>query len=268
MIDVVQLVREGKGYFEWAEVTSTFGDLKLKISVFRDAMKFDGQPAMTWHRDPIIGDTRIFDGVRLPASARELQQIADLLGCMLLTPKVIDLLWLQAGIKFDSIVNVHGVIVATTNITDLHEHIEAQVAKVGGDSGSKLVDSVGKYWCLINDLCTIGIVSGEDGACNYGWPAKVASGPGITPGVQVWQRPGFKHNLSHFDPSQTIRLMHPMATLVRADGAEEQVDLRVIANDPKLAPLFTHQGTLTYLRQKGVEPLAQLGTVVLPTVCV
>lgn len=264
MIDVVKLVQEGEGSFEWAEVISTYGDLKLSISVFRDAMKFDGMPAMTWHRDPIAGDTRVFDGVRVPATAGELQQIADMLGCMLLTPKVIDLLWLQAQLKFDSIVNVKGVIVATSNIHDVHEAIEAKIASLGGDDGAKLIDSVGKYWCLINELLGHPPVSGGECCCNYGWPAKVASGPGITPGTQVWQRPGFAHNILHFDPSQTIRLMHPLAILVRADGTEEQVALRVIASDPALAPLITHQSTLTYLRQAGVEPMPQLGTVTLP----
>ncbi len=263
-MDIVQLVRDGSGYFEWDEVLSTYGDLKLAINVFRDAMKFDGQPAMTWDRKPIAGDTRIFDGVRLPATAGELQQIADLLGCMLMTPKVIDMLWLQAGLKFDSIVNVKGEIVATSNIHDVHEAIEAKIASLGGDQGLGIVDSVGKYWCLINELLNHADVSGGDCCCNYGWPAKVASGPGITPGTQVWQRPGFAHNIFHFDPSQTIRLMHPMAILVHPDETEEVVDLRVIASDPALAPLITHQGTLTYLRQTGVEQLDPLPEASLP----
>lgn len=258
MIDVVQLVRDGKGHFAWAEVISSFGDLKLAINVFRDAMKFDGMPAMTWDRKPIAGDTRVFDGVRLPATAGELQQIADLLGCMLMTPKIIDLLWIQAGIKFDSIVNVKGQIVALCNIHDIHGAIESKITSLGGDDGTKLVDSVGKYWCLINELLNHASVSGGACCCNYGWPAKTASGPGITPGTQVWQRPGFAHNILHFDPSQTIRLMHPSAILIHPDGLEEIVDLRVIASDPNLAPLITHQGTLKYLRQAGVEQLDPL----------
>lgn len=267
MIDVVQMVRDGLGRYEWAEVISTYGDLKLRISVFRDAMKFDNMPAMTWKREPIPGDTRVFNGVRVPATAGELQQIAYLLGCMLMTPKVIDLLWLQAQLKFDSIVNSGSpsyTIVATMNINDVHDRIEAAITKAGGDDGTKLIDSVGKYWCLINELKGHPQVQGDYCACNYGWPAKVASGPGITPGVQVYQRPGFAHNKLHWDPSQTIRLMHPFAVLIRADGTEEQVDLRTLASDPSLAPLITHQSTLTYLVQEGIEPLDELGTILLP----
>lgn len=263
-MDIVQMVREGKGYFDWAEVISTHGDMKLAINVFRDAMKFDDQPAMTWDRKPIVGDTRVFDGVRLPATAGELQQIADLLGCMLLTPKVIDMLWLQAALKFDSIVNVKGQIVALTNIHDLHQAIENKITSIGGDDGTKLIDSVGKYWCLINELLNHAPVSGGECCCNYGWPAKTASGPGITPGTQVWQRPGFAHNILHFDPSQTIRLMHPSAILIHPDGLEEIVNLRDIASNPDLAPLITHQGTLTYLRQAGVEQLPEMGNITLP----
>ena len=268
MIDVVQLVKDRQGRFEWAEVVSEHQCYQLRISVMRDALKFDDMPAMTWKREPIAGDTRVFNGVRMPATAHELQQIADLLGMMLMTPKVIDLIWLQAGVKFDSVVNVKGEIVAVSNIHDVHEAIEAQVTKVGGDDGSKIVSCVGKYWCLIEQLTTKGMVSGDEAACNYGWFAKTASGPGLSPGTQCWQRPGYAHNKQHWDPSQTIRLMSPYALLVHPDGTEQNVDLHDIAQDTQFCALVTHDGKpLTYLRQKGVpvgELLSQNGVITLP----
>jgi hypothetical protein len=276
-MDVVQLVKDSKGKFEWTEVCSenARGD-KLFISVMRDAMKFDDMPAMTWDYKPVyvvkdgvkVEDDRLFDGVRMPATAHELQQIADLVSGMLMTPLVIGLLWLQAGLKFDSVVNVKGKIVATSNIHDVHEAIEAAITKLGGDDGTKLVDCVGKFWCLINDLNYKGIVEGDECACNYGWFAKQASGPGLTPGTQCWQRPGFKHNKQHWDPSQTIRFMYQWGRLVRADGSEKYVLLTDIAQDPDLCSLLTHDGKpLTYLRQKGVdklEPLVEPGVITLP----
>jgi len=210
VIDVVQLVREGKAKYEWAEIKSTHNGNTLFIKVFRDAMKFNEVPALTWDFKHISGDNRIFNGVRLPATAHQLQEIADLLDCMLLTPKVIDMIWLQAGLKFDAIVNIHGKIVATSNICDVHEAIEH---KIGTDDGTKLVSCVGKYWCLINELNNYGPIAGDECACNYGWFARAASGPGITPGTQCWQRPGFRHNKRHYDPSQTIRLMARLASL-------------------------------------------------------
>jgi len=279
-MDVVQLVKDGKGQFEWVEVCSEHGGNKLFISVMRDAMKFDNMPAMTWDYKPAyvykegvrVEDDRLFDGVRMPASAHELQQIADLINGMLMTPLVIGLIWLQAKLKFDSVVNIKGKIVAVSNIHDVHESIEKVIEGLGGDDGTKLVSCVGKYWCLIQQLASCGILHGDETCCNYGWFAKNASGPGLTAGTSCWQRPGFRHNKQHWDPSQTIRLMYKWGRLVRADGTEEHVLLTDIAQDPDLCPLITHDGKpLTYLRQKGVpelEPLVEAGVITLPEVTI
>lgn len=256
-MDVVQLVKDGKGKYEWYEVVSTSNGYQLYIKVLRDAMKFDDVPAMTWDFKPIAGDDRIFNGVRLPATAHQLQEIADLLGGMLLTPKVIDMIWLQATLKFDAIVNINGEIVATSNIHDVHEAIEKQTVS---DNGTQLISCVGKYWCLVNELPAKGSTQGDCVCCNYGWCAKQASGPGVTSGVSCWQRPGFAHNKQHWDPSQTIRIMHRKAWLVQPDGTKEYVDLHDIAADAQYAELLHHQGILTCLRQPGVselEPLAE-----------
>jgi len=272
MIDVVQLVRDGHGYFEWVEVVSEYQGYQLHISVMRDALKFDTIPALNYKRVPISGDSRVFNGVRLPATAHEMQQIADLLGCLLMTPKVIDLVWLNAGLRFDSIVNVKGQIVATSNIHDVHEAIEAAIAKMGGDDGTKLVSCVGKYWCLMELLALKGMVQGDYAACNYGWFAVKASGPGLTPGTQCWQRPGYAHNKQHVDPSQTIRLMSRYAVLTHPDGSEENVDLLDILQSDQLCPLLTHDGKpMTYLRQAGVpeeSPIEYSAPIVLPEIVV
>lgn len=254
-MDIVQLVKEGKCRYEWYEVVSTDNGTQLHIKVLRDAMTFDNIPALTWDFKPIAGDQRTFDGVRLPATAHQLQEIADLLGGMLLTPKVIDMIWLQATLKFDAIVNINGQIVAISNINDVHTAIEK---KISADNGTQLVSCVGKYWCLMNELPKYGMLYGDYTCCNYGWFAKHASGPGITPGTSCWQRPGFKHNKQHWDPSQTIRLMHRKAWLVHPDGTKESVDLHDIAADAKYAKLLHHQGVLTCLRQPGVDELAPL----------
>ncbi len=90
-MDVVQLVKDGKGIFEWSEVVSEHNGYKLYIKVFRDAMKFDNIEACTWNLKPLqsweADHGKIFNGVRLPATAHQLQQIADMLNCMMLTPK-------------------------------------------------------------------------------------------------------------------------------------------------------------------------------------
>jgi hypothetical protein len=87
--------------------------------------------------------------------------------------------------------------------------------------------------------------------------------------VKCWQRPGYKHNKDHIDPSQTIRLMFSEALLVSADGLEQYVTLQDVAADPELAPHIAFDGKpLTYLRQSNVPKMASNGTVVLPPVTI
>jgi hypothetical protein len=272
MIDIVQMVREGQGFFEWVTLTSDHQGFQLHVNVMRDALKFDGVPAMNFKRIPLRGDSRTFDGVRLPATAHEMQQIADLLNCVFLTPKVIDLVWLNARVKFDSVVNIKGQIVATSNIHDVHTAIQKAIQEAGGDNGTGIVSCVGKYWCLIEQLAHKGRVHGDYAACNYGWFAKRASGPGLTFGTQCWQRPGYRHNKLHLDPSQTVRLMGRHAVLIHPGGYEENVDVLDILQNDRLCPLLTHDGKpLTYLRQAGVpeeKPLERCAPFVLPEVII
>jgi hypothetical protein len=286
IIDVVEMVRTGEARYEWHWIISERRGHKLFVAVMRDAMKFDGLPMLNWHRDDRatldgnfgIGDARnlgsVFDGVRLPASARELQQIADLIGGMLMTPRIIDLVWLQAGIKFDAIIGSgepYNRRLADVNVTAAHQLIERRLGELGGDDVTQLVDSVGKQWCLVNELADgvslDGRKLGPDIACNYGWCSEGGSGPGLTQGVRCWQRPGFRHPDSHLDPSQTIRLMYTQGWYVPPNGEAAPVDLREIADDPALAFLLTHDGKrLRYLRQAGVPEEALLQEIATPPV--
>lgn len=276
MIDVVAEVKAGRGRFEWSDVRRELRDgndtFVLYVPVFRDAMKFDDVPELDW-AGHVIDDTKRYDGVRLPATAYQLQQIADLLDAMLLTPILIEELWLQARVKIDAVVNSgkpHYTRVADLGITHVHRLIEKALDEAGGDDGVSIVDSVGKYWCLINGLGADSGKSlyGTDTACNFGWCSSKGSGPGVTMRVRCWQRPGFKHNLEHHDPSQTIRLMSKHARLFH-NGLSSQVHLHDIAADPKLARLLHHMpGPLTYLRQLNVPVEHSLGTITLPEVVI
>jgi hypothetical protein len=281
-VDVVERVKSRKARWGWGTVVSEHNGHKLYIRVFKDAMKFDDVPAMTWDFRPIIKadgtvDETRYDGVRLPASAEELQQIADLTSCMLLTPRVVDLIWLQSTTRFDAIVNSgspYNQIVALMpivgkqphkggEITGISQMIDARIPAWGDGKG--IIASVGKYWVLTNDLGdSWRLRYGEETACNYGWCSRSASGPGVTPGVQCWQRPGYQHDKHHWDPSQLIRLMFRTAKLVRADGTEDYVDLGDVAQDPELGPLITHEGELGVLRQPSVEKLPAMQPIELP----
>lgn len=273
MIDVVADARAGRGHFQWSSVVRKHQGHELHIAVFADAMKFDGVPELDWAGNA-IADNVVYDGVRLPATPAQLQQIADHLDAMLLTPIIIEELWLQADRRFDAIVNAGPpkyTIAADMGITQVHRLIEEALAKVPSESPIDIIDSVGKYWCLINGL---GVATGRNRfgdktACNFGWCSTTGSGIGVTPRVRCWQRPGFKHNLDQHDPSQTIRLMSKHARLVRPSGSDEQVHLYDIAADSRLAPLLHHEiGPLRCLRQPGVpeEPIG--GTVTLPEVVI
>lgn len=239
MVNVAQAVWDGQGQAEWAEVLSEKGGFKLYITVMRDALKVDG--------------------IRWAASARDLQEIADMLDCLLLTPKVVDLIWLQATLKFNSIVNhrlpgqSQTTIVA--NLTsDLYSKIlDDKIRELGGDK-DRLIDSIGKYWVLHNGLLQPGRLYGARTACNYGWPSSEAVGRhGVTPGVLVWQTPGFRHDDKHVDPSQVVRLMKRSARLVHPDGLAEDVDLVELLQDPARAHLANHDGVLRYLRMRMVK---------------
>jgi hypothetical protein len=250
VMDVVQAVKDGKAQFEWAEVVSHLDGRDLVISVFRDAMKFDG--------------------VRWPATAVQMQQIADMIGCMMLTPKVCDLIWQQADMSFDAIVNINGNIVATTPIPLYSDEVDKKIAYLGGCDG--IVASVGKYWVLTNKLADwqkLGMKYGVHSCCNYGWHSSAAPYAGVTRGLKVWQSPGYAHNDAHVDPSQTIRLMSRYAALIDEDGNVQDVDLRAVAGKEDLAPMLHHdKGTLRCLRQPSVpepEPVKDSsGVVTLP----
>lgn len=255
-IDVVQMVRDGKGYFEWAEVLSEHAGHKLWISVSRDALKFDGIPPCTWRRvarAPLAGEQATYDGVRLPMSANEMQQVCDLLSCMMPTPKILDLIWQQADMRFDPVINVNGRIVAESDIHLVHNAIEKKIASAPGDS-SGLIDNVGKYWVLSNRLQQTPQY-GVRTACNYGWHSSNGASSAVTPKLHVWQAEGTRHDDRHADPSQVWRGVYRLARHIDPHGNVALVDLHTIAKSPELAPLINHNGVLRVLRQPSVpEP--------------
>lgn len=254
LMDIVKAVVENKARFVWAPVKSTYKGHELTIFVFRDALKVDG--------------------VREMATAYELQQIADLLDCSLLTPKVVDLIWEQATLRFESIVTADGDIAANSTSKRISELIDKEIEELGGDHG-QLIDSVGKYWVLTNQLLLPKPVRiyGERNACNYGWPSfKYGKVSEVTPKIggkthRVWQNLGFQHADNHEDPSQTVRLMYKLGMLKRVRASQsEPILLLDVMKSSELAPLISHEGVLNYRRQravpipKGLVVLTQYGT--------
>lgn len=270
--ELLDAIKDGKAHIDWGHVTSEHNGHKLRIAVMADAIRFDNVPPMNWHREPRparAGERASYDGVRLPVTANEMQQVADLLGSLMLTPKVLDLIWQQAKRKFDPVINVNGQIVAMSDIHVVHEAIEKKIAAAGGDPGS-LVASVGKFWVLSNRLVTTPKF-GVQTACNYGWHSSGGQYPAVTKGLKVWQAEGTQHNDLHMDPSQVIRLMYQWAWLLRSGSSTwEQVNLKDIAADADLCGLINHDGILKVVRQPSVpepQPVRQAdGSYLMPEV--
>jgi len=288
-IDVVEEFRQGRAHFQWKEILREHKGHRLYVPVFRDAARFDNVPATTWDWKPttrwdaklrkLVPDDRVMDGVRLPGQPKQLQQIADLIGAMFMTPLVIEEIWLQADIKFEPVVNTAHrmpggprVIVANSDYLTVHEEIEAKLAKAGGDDGVGLISCVGKYWCLVNDLLggRKAPATQLDCACNFGW-FHAGTGQSVSGRTRRYQGPGFHHDYNHWDPSQTIRLMHQWGRLFRAGSdVEEHVWLPDICLDPELCGLLNHTNKpLTYLRQIHPGPkLEMMGMITLPEVVI
>lgn len=237
-MDITAAIREGRARVEWTNLVSEYKGHRLTMRVFRDAMKIDN--------------------IRQPVTAKQMQEVADLCACMMPTPKILDLIWIEAGktgVRFDPIINFNGKIVADLTPEVVSPLVDAEIHKKGDNGG--IIDSVGKYWVLTNTLnLSHGNLYGIHNSCNYGWHSSIGVSAGVTPGLKVWQGMGWRHNDEHVDPSQVIRLVFRMALLLRAGSSvEEQIDLHDVLKDPELAGLISHEGPLTYLRQASVpEP--------------
>lgn len=275
-MDLVQLVREGKALYEYFPLKITEGDDTLILNVFRQPLQVDGAPAMSWNRVPITGDNRTFDGLRPPATPNELQEVADLLNCMLTTPKVLDLMWDEAGrtgVRFDSVTQVEGKIVADCNIHDVHLALEWAIAAAGGDNGG-LIMSLGKFWVLCNKLLTGKFSRVKEGkvyrnrqAINYSWYSSKAPAhrKSVTGNALVWQQEGAAHPDNHIDPSQLVLLMYRWALLLHG-GIAEEVDLYELAQDPRRCHFISHEGPLKIVRMPNVKPQPALAGLAAPMV--
>jgi len=262
IVDPVELVRQVQTQVVWSTVVSVLDGTKLYVHVLHDALKFDRIPEINYRRK-VVDVSTVYDSVRLPATAKELQQIADMVDCYLLTPKVVDLIWRQAGTRINSVVNAGPPkyqIAATSNVTLIHQRIEKDLAQAHVVDAAAPIACVGKYWVITKKLLKEAYVDGEPGACNYGWyTTSSAAGPAISLGNYCYQRPGYKHNFSHVDPSQTIRLMYRYGRLELPDGTKLDIDLQEVASDPYLHSLISHEGELSSLRQPGVPKQTCLG---------
>lgn len=199
----------------WAPLAVTFGSHTGTIWVAEDALQI-GEPG---------------DAVRIIASARLSQQIADYLGALLPTPRISDLTYQQAAIKCDPHGQTPDSMMAWTKRMVIHSHsVDGQVK---GQQG--LAATVGKDWVISNALQK----APPGTACNYGWHIRKTGKPIQTVGTH--------HNMDHSDYSQTLRLT---CRTCEVDGVRMPLD--VVLQSKELAGLASNEGPLFATRQPGV----------------
>lgn len=186
-----------------------------------------------------------------------MQHVADILGCIPQTPKIVDEGHLQAGIRFDAIVNSgppHYKIVANMSDVEYTNLLEKKIAELGGDDNKSIISCLAKYWVLIEDLADwTDDKYGKDQAFNYGWIHSSAPNVSVTKKLKCYQYIGAAHNDTHEDASQGLVLMWQWGVLER-HGVQPGIPIHLteIGQDPKLAPLITHEKKLTVWRFPGI----------------
>lgn len=235
---ILQQIQDGNYTAKWSWVKSTNSG---RTAYFR-----------------VMSDALMVDGVRINVSARLEQQIADVLGCLLLTPKIADLVWLQREV---SLIPYPRQITSSTQAMVEHSaKIDAALISQGNPEG--LICTVGKHWVLDKEL------NAHPGkAENYGWHFEGNSFQGIRGEVcaslikdpktgaycRLIQGRGWAHDISHVDYSQICVLMKKWCWV-----DSQSMDVIDVLQDSDLAPLATHNGVTTVFRQPGVPEIAQV----------
>jgi hypothetical protein len=175
-------------------------------------------------------------GVRIGCSFKSLLDLTKSLGCLPLTAKIADQIFVQSDIKLDpTLMNV----VKNTN-AEHSAKIDQQLSKYTVES-STIISNVGKDWVISNKITSTK-------AANYGWFIKTNQpawrGVKMLPtetlnDVKCIQCLSTRHDPYHLDYSQTVRMMARKAYI-----DDKEVDLLDLMRDPTLCKLVLHEGRL------------------------
>ena len=214
---------------QWGTVVSDVNGHHGEFQVFADALKLDG--------------------VRFGVGARLAQQIADALDCLLLTPRLLDLMYEQAAVVLDPFPLGTEDMMGLARFEKHSGLIDDALAAAGYSAG--IIQSIGKPWMLDNDLLTH-----PGKAENYGWHLPKGTGPywkGVhlnptasLPDILCIQPRSWAHGLDQEDYSEVVLLVSKACSV---DG--QPAVLGDVLQDPELAALASHQGALKLLRQPG-----------------
>lgn len=222
---ILEGVADGLAEYAFVPVSSKYNNHTATFKVFNDALKIEG--------------------VRINVSAEGEQNIADLLNCLLLTAKLADMIFMQAGTV---ITPKPRTITSSTKAMIAHSN-DIDKALAGSNTGN-LISTVGKHWLIENDL----VNKPKGTACNYGWHFKGQSFQGIhgdlpvgfkeMPNVHIIQSRGYHHNKVHNDYSQTCVLVDKACVV---DG--KAMDLEDVLSDPELSFLANYSGKMKVVKQ-------------------
>jgi len=190
---------------EWTTVVSNYKGRRAEIQVSTDALK-------------ILG-------VRVDVTAEGAQRIADALGTVLPTPRILQLVWEQAAVRIAPCNSTPDAKMAST--ARMLQHSECVDQRIAGRTG--MVANEGKHWVLSNR-----IAGKANLAANYGWFIK---------GRRPVQTVGTRHDTAHTDYSQIVRLVRPA---IKVDGRE--LDIRHVGRSPELWGLVSDEGPLLVFR--------------------
>ena len=236
---------------EWKPVRSEIKGHQATIYVAPDTLRF-GVPGPNANPDD-------WDWVRLAVTPTTAQRIADQLGVLMPTDKILDLVHAQADVRLTP--HFQDPVTATTG-TMLTHHAAIEAERAGRDG---LLSTLGKDWILGNELFPPrpGALPphrfGYDGAINYGWhidatpenlaaiahhqsyPREPYGGPYMgQPGIVLWQTKGYRHNRGHVDDSQWVpRFVHPW---MEVDGERRRT--ADVMQSPTLSGLVSYEGPL------------------------
>lgn len=185
------------------------------------------------------------DSIRVMVSATMAQEICDLLGWIMPTVKVCDLIHGQATVLVEPVLTLGNdqmdfyVDTDRARADDRMVHVNAEIDKrIAGRSG--LASSFHKEWVL-SAKWKLGA-----GAVNYGYYSPKA--PDIShSGERMWQALGTRHNRFHLDDSQQYR---PLLRAMIVD--DERRDMGEILMSSDLSELVSDEGALSFARQPGV----------------
>lgn len=183
----------------------------------------------------VATDALRIEGVRANVTAETAQRLADLLGCVMPTPRICDAVHRAAVVVVAPQLGAPDAHMVDTS--RMVEHSRRVDAAIGGRPG--LVSTVGKEWVICAALLR------SAGAVNHGWHA--AGAPSRSRGgLALWQAEGTRHNAQHTDYSQVFR---PVSRRCLLDGAP--ADLEDVLRGPAASEV-SYDGRLAVTRQPGV----------------